>query len=528
MKNYELTVSPADAGLRLDQFLKRAIPGQSRALSQKLIREGACEIDGRATLNADRKISAGEKITLRVQTPTPLAVPEEGETRVLWHDEHLAVIAKPAGLTVHPCPSQTSDTLIQRLLSRFPQLAAQGGWRPGVVHRLDKDTSGLVIVALSETARLELTRAFAEREIQKEYLALVYGSPPAEGAINAPLGRHPTLKTRMTTLPEKKGGKPANTSWRKLWSAPGDKISLLSVKIATGRTHQIRVHLAHRGFPIIGDQTYAAGEAKTLAPRQALHAWKLRFYHPVTGELMRFLLPPPEDFTAPILAYGLAPRPIVVTGNQGCGKSSFCRHLADMGFTAIDADKIVAELYSGPSPASDWFKIRGLTKAINRKGGLEKNELLKIFTAKPEIKEEFVKYVWRLVGDSVRESWLNARPNEAIITEIPLYFEAGMQKTLPAFTLVVTCDEKKRHDRIRATRGWPDAKIREIESWQLAEAKKTALADCVVKNDGDEATLRDEAEKFAAFLARDGEEKLKELQDTIGQIYESRFPRFVF
>ncbi|MEG6594176.1 RluA family pseudouridine synthase, partial [Desulfovibrio sp. 1188_IL3213] len=254
-----------------------------------------CTVDGLPEKRPAAKVHMGQAVILNLPEHQGSLQPEEGHLELLWQDAHLVVCNKPAGLTVHPCPSCPEQTLVQRLLGRFPQLSRLEGQRPGIVHRLDKDTSGLLVVALTESDRLTLSEAFAERQVHKEYLALVSGLPPLEGQCREPLGRHPTAKIKMAVVPENRGGRQAFTEWRRLWSTDDNSVSLLAVRIHTGRTHQIRVHMAHMGHPLLGDRLYAPKAVQDMAPRQMLHAWRLNFTHPASGEDMRFTCPPPQD-----------------------------------------------------------------------------------------------------------------------------------------------------------------------------------------------------------------------------------------
>lgn len=302
MSGLDILVTPDKAGQRLDCVLREAAPQRSRAALQKAVLAGCCLVDGLPETRPDARMRAGQRVVLQLPEAVGVLKAEEGHLELLWQDEHLLVCNKPAGLTVHPCPSCPEHPLVQRLLGRFPQLARLEGQRPGIVHRLDKDTSGLLLVALTEPDRLALSAAFARREVGKEYLALVRGLPPARGECHEPLGRHPTAKVKMCVLPESRGGRSAHTQWRVLWSAPDNGISLLAVRIHTGRTHQIRVHLAHVGHPLLGDRLYAPPAVRDMAPRQMLHAWRLTFSHPGTGEELRFSCPPPEDMPRAALA----------------------------------------------------------------------------------------------------------------------------------------------------------------------------------------------------------------------------------
>ena len=190
--------------MRLDAFLGTAAE-LSRSRVKKLVEQGGCLVDGAPCADADYRVRPGQIVELSMPGASDALAPEEGPLDIVYSDADIAVVNKPAGLTMHPCPSCPSGTLVHRMLSRFPQLALQEGPRPGIVHRLDKDTSGLVIVALSERARLRLIEDFAQRRVHKTYLAVTRGVPPAEGTSDLPIGRHPTIKTHMAVVPEEKG-----------------------------------------------------------------------------------------------------------------------------------------------------------------------------------------------------------------------------------------------------------------------------------------------------------------------------------
>jgi 23S rRNA pseudouridine1911/1915/1917 synthase len=231
--------------------------------------------------------------------------PEAGDLEILYQDADLAVLNKPAELTVHPGAGRATGTLAHRLLLHFPEIARVGGpGRPGIVHRLDKDTTGALVVARTEKAYQALTSAFSERRVVKRYLALVYGRPKsATGSIDLPIGRHPNRRKEMTIRPE---GRPARTDYELVESDRG--ISLLEVNLATGRTHQIRVHLKAEGHPLVGDPIYGEARWKGLDrqirrplqdfSRPALHAWRLQLTHPVSRNPMRFEAPIPDDLQA--------------------------------------------------------------------------------------------------------------------------------------------------------------------------------------------------------------------------------------
>lgn len=499
-----LIVSPQEAGWRLDAALAAALPEYSRAKLQKAIKAGQCKCGEIVCSNPAQKVRAGDIIELDLKEADVGLAPSQGELEILWQDEHLAVCVKPAGLTVHPCPSCQEETLVNRLLAKFPQLASQGGERPGIVHRLDKDTSGLMLIALTEDARLRLAEAFARRNIHKEYLALVAGVAPERGECHEALGRHPALKTRMAIVAAKHGGRAADTSWSRLWSEPEGKISLLKVAIGTGRTHQIRVHLSHLGWPILGDAVYAPKAVAAMAPRQMLHAWRLKFTHPFTGEAMEFSAPLPNDFYDAIMANSKKFKRIVVTGNQGCGKSSFCRALAKLCLPVISADEIVRQLYAGKSEATEWISSHFGPEAIARDGAVNKPALMRIMAEKPAMRKELEAVIHGLVLAEIESFWQKQEDLGAslAIAEIPLYFESGFaQKINPApYVVGVSCPQERRWLRIAKNRGWSQEKIATMESWQWPEARKMAACDQVVANDGKPTALGPKARELKESL----------------------------
>lgn len=298
------TVPPESAGTRLDRHVAEFV-GESRNAVQRWIDEGRLQLDGKAA-KAATALKGGEFLTLeRPARYDERILPEAGELTILHLDPDLIVLDKPAGLTVHPGAGRATGTLVHRLLARFPELAGIGGpGRPGIVHRLDKDTTGVLVVARTPAAYQTLSRAFSSRAVAKTYVALVYGTPrEPKGTIDRPLGRHAERRKEMTVRAD---GRPAVSHYRTRSSRGG--LSWLEVDIETGRTHQIRVHLKALGHPLVGDAVY--GEArwrglprpvqKPLAAfaRPALHAWRLRFRHPATGEDVTFEAPIPEDLKA--------------------------------------------------------------------------------------------------------------------------------------------------------------------------------------------------------------------------------------
>ena len=282
-------------GVRLDQFLARQWTAFSRSRLQALIDEGHVRLDGAPAAAASFRLKGTEQIEL--EEPAPIASEPEAEDlplEVLYQDRDLLVLDKAAGMVVHPGAGHASGTLVNALLHHVTDLQGVGGaLRPGLVHRLDKDTSGVLVVAKNDQALRALQGAFKSRSVEKRYLALVAGQPPDSGTIETLHGRHPKHRQRFTG--KVKVGRPAITHYqvtrRYLQGAR------VEVRLETGRTHQIRVHLSELGFPILGDELY--GTKASLHPeligRQALHAWKLSFPHPRTGKAMHFEAPIPAD-----------------------------------------------------------------------------------------------------------------------------------------------------------------------------------------------------------------------------------------
>ncbi len=296
------TVEPEAAGERLDRHVAARLDAPRNQV-QRWIAGGLVRVNGRDA-RPSVLVAAGDRVECSPPAPKEERIsPEPGELRLLHEDSELVVIDKPPGLAVHPGAGRATGTLAHHLLDRYPEMVGVGGpGRPGIVHRLDQGTSGALVVARTPAAYGRLSRAFAAREVEKRYLGIAYGAPnPAAGTITAPIGRHPQRRREMAVRP---GGRPARTGYRTL--AAGAGISLLEMDLATGRTHQIRVHLKSIGHPLVGDPLYGEARWKALPrpvqavlrdfPRPALHAWRLAFTHPATGEPLAFEAPVPEDF----------------------------------------------------------------------------------------------------------------------------------------------------------------------------------------------------------------------------------------
>jgi len=286
----ELRVDASGHGQRLDKVLAQGVPEFSRSYLRKAIEEGHVLVDSQRVLTPSKKVVAGQRLDVQLMpTAESLAFRAEAlDLDVVFVDQHIMVINKAAGMVVHPGAGNWSGTLLNGLLHRHADAVALP--RAGIVHRLDKDTTGLMVVGRSLQAVTALTRQIAAREVHREYLALAHGHLQADQEIQAPVGRDPRLRTRMAVH---SSGKPARTDVY-VMAHSGD-VSAVRCILHTGRTHQIRVHLSHLGYPLVGDEVYGGRRALGMN-RQALHAWKLSFDHPLTGRALQFAQVPPADF----------------------------------------------------------------------------------------------------------------------------------------------------------------------------------------------------------------------------------------
>ena len=297
---HRLSVEPDHEGARLDTFLATLLPEQSRSSIQRLIKDG--RVTGpHAVLRASTAVHAGQ--TYEIDIPSPVAAtpaPEELPLRIVYEDRDLVVLDKPAGMVVHPGAGHTGGTLVNALLHHVKDLSGVGcELRPGIVHRLDRGTSGLMVVAKNDAAHQELSRQFSDREVDKEYIALVWGVVHAGRRIDTPIGRDPNDRQKMST----RARRARNAVTRVTFAKHFEGVSLLRVAIATGRTHQIRVHLSAIGHPIVGDPTYGGIHRRTAGHLRAvqrlerpfLHSARLAFTHPADGRRVEFDSPLPLD-----------------------------------------------------------------------------------------------------------------------------------------------------------------------------------------------------------------------------------------
>ena len=303
---FRLTVPADKAGERLDRHLSVSLPGLSRTAVQRLIGEGNVLLSG-AIPRPSQKLMGGEEISITIPPPSPLdLVPEDLPLSILYEDAHLIVVVKPAGMVVHPSPGHAGGTLVNALLARADSLSGVGGVsRPGIVHRLDRDTSGVLAAAKTDAAHHGLSLQLSTHSMERIYHGIVFGSPSArEGTVSTRIGRHPVHRKKMAVLA--RGGRLAVTHYRRL--AAFGPFSFLEFRLETGRTHQVRVHCSHLKCPIVGDDVYGRprkivlgkGERarEATVTRYFLHAKKLGFTHPVTGERLEFTAPDPPEFCA--------------------------------------------------------------------------------------------------------------------------------------------------------------------------------------------------------------------------------------
>jgi 23S rRNA pseudouridine1911/1915/1917 synthase len=303
----EGTVGEGQNGIRLDRALSELFPSHSRNFLANLVAEGRVSVDGTPARKAAQRVETGQRIVIDVPEAAPSDLASQDiPLTVLYEDGDIVVIDKPAGLVVHPAAGHADQTLVNALLFHVRDLSGVGGeLRPGIVHRLDKDTSGVMVIAKHDAAHRKLTANWNSERVRKEYLALVYGTPSTDrGSVDAPIGRDPRDRKRMAVVSD---GRRAVTDFEvaeRLRYA-----SLLRCRLRTGRTHQIRVHMKHLGHPIVGDPVYSGPQwrgipdkrlqkAFSSLDRQMLHATKITFEHPTSGETMTFEAPLPADFRA--------------------------------------------------------------------------------------------------------------------------------------------------------------------------------------------------------------------------------------
>ncbi|HEY9666611.1 MAG TPA: RluA family pseudouridine synthase [Coleofasciculaceae cyanobacterium] len=294
----EINVQVEETGERIDRYLSEHLPDLSRSRIQQLIEQGQVQVNDKICTSKKTTVQSGDRIGVTIPEARPLDLQAEDiPLDILYEDNSLIIINKPAGLVVHPAAGHESGTLVNALLAHCPDLAGIGGvQRPGIVHRLDKDTTGAIAIAKTDQAHQHLQAQLKAKTAKRQYLGVVYGSPSADsGTINQPIGRHPVDRKKMAVIPVEKGARSAVTHWQ-VKERLGN-YTLIHFQLETGRTHQIRVHSAYIGHPIVGDPVYSSGRSVGVnLTGQALHAWKLSLQHPVSGEWIEVTAPLPKTF----------------------------------------------------------------------------------------------------------------------------------------------------------------------------------------------------------------------------------------
>jgi len=508
-------VDVSDQGRRLDKVLTEALGSAiSRSSIAEWIKEGRALVNSEICRRPAYRVQAGDRLTLEPGEAAGAIEPVPGPLGLVYEDACVLVLNKQPGLSVHPAPSvDEQPTLVNYLLASYPELSNLDPVRPGIVHRLDKDTSGLLVVARDSESVRALAAQLSGRTVSKEYLALVHGRPePEEQEIELPLGRDARSRHKMAVVED--GGREAVSCFRVLETFKGGDFSLLSVRILTGRTHQIRVHLAAQGHPIVGDRTYGPAHwaelqrscprLARLAGRQMLHAWRLAFDHPADGRRLAFRAAVPKDMFRVLLQLERRMQRVGITGMPGSGKSALTERLAGGRVPSWSADQAVAELYE---PGSDgWEMIRrtfGEWLLTEPGGPVDKQVLFRRMLESETFRKELLDIIHPLVKHRLRAFWEDHEDRCQTLAEVPLLLEAGWGRSGEFDAVVgVWCPREVRLKRLSASRGWDEDILSSLESWQLSEEEKYRLVDLVVKNDGSLDQLTSEARRLSQELRR--------------------------
>ncbi len=514
-----LSFTCSEQQCRLDRFLQKNLSdlGFSRSYLQGLISAGKVSVDDSPVYKPGYRIRVGQDVCVQADSAEEGIVAENAPLEIVYRDEHVLVLNKPPGLTVHPADSEKGPTLVNRLVYHFPRIRDLHPSRPGIVHRLDKDTSGVMLVALDETAAHQLSEDFSEHRVYKEYLCVCIGAPREErGLIREPLGRHPHIRTRMAVRPGE--GRSALTEYRVIYRAAG--WSLLRVRIYTGRTHQIRVHLSHAGFPVMGDALYGGADLSPfrekkkilskLVRRQLLHSWRLHFEHPCGEKRLQMHQSPPPDFLRTLLYLFRSPQRVIIVGSPGSGKSEVLNVLGETGAKVWSADNEVARLYEQGGDGWDLLRKRFGDRFVpSKESDVDKGALFAAMVEDEYVRHEVEHLIHPLVQAGL-EAFFARKDNRLLVAEVPLFFEAGMEVRLEHDLCVgIFSPDRMRFDRLRE-RGWDRNVIEEMESWQWSQGDKIRECQMVVDNSGDIEGLKRSAHSLGKRLREQRQKRARD------------------
>ena len=497
-----LSISQHITPIRLDKFLHKLLESQgiSRERIKRYIQEGHVYINAIVCTQISKKIHEKDKIDIYIPEERSLLVGEEGTIDVIDEDPSFLVLNKPASLVVHPCTSTPHGTLLQRVLFHYPEIADMGGERPAIVHRLDKDTTGIILLARTEQARYTFIQAFRDRTITKSYLAFVEGHTPEHGIIEHAIRRDPLQKTRMHISHQ---GKPAYTEYKRIAVFPEGilpyPVSFLHIYIATGRTHQIRVHLSSEGFPLLGDTLY--GAHISFAKRPLLHAYTLQFHHPLTGKKLFYKQRPPLDFEQTYITLSTPSTHVILTGCAGSGKSTVLQYYIDAGIPCCSADDIIEELYKEGNSIWHYFKQSYGNQFFEENGMINRAKVLNKMQISHHYKQEIERVTHSFLIEIIHSFWKRHREAPYTIIEVPLYFESTLfQKECPADIIItVSSPQESRIARMRS-KGWSEEKIQYILEHQYNDRYKREHADYVIDNSSDYVSLEEKSKESLSYI----------------------------